>query len=130
MYKRQDKNFVDAKAEIVGDTVHVYSDEVQNPVAVRYFFDPVTDKINLYNSAGLPASPFRSDYALDCYTVSSTDANGTELNELHAGMDVIAQISLTNNNSQKGKNGVFVTVAEYSACLLYTSRHIPAWASS
>lgn len=110
-----DKNFVDAKAEIVGDTVHVYSDEVQNPVAVRYFFDPVTDKINLYNSAGLPASPFRSDYALDCYTVSITDANGTELNELHAGMDVIAQISLTNNNSQKGKNGVFVTVAEYSA---------------
>jgi sialate O-acetylesterase len=45
---------------IEGDTVVVWSPEVPNPVAVRYAWadNPVC---NLYNRAGLPASPFRTD---------------------------------------------------------------------
>jgi len=55
-----DKKFVEAKAEIVGDTIVVSSDQVPVPVAVRYSWAPVPDG-NLWNKAGLPASPFRTD---------------------------------------------------------------------
>ena len=55
-----DKNFVWARAEIKGDTVVVSSPQVSQPVAVRYGWAdyPV---VNLWNKAGLPASPFRTD---------------------------------------------------------------------
>ena len=56
-----DKKFVWAKAAIESpDTVTVWSDEVKQPVAVRYGWaeNPET---NLYNSADLPASPFRTE---------------------------------------------------------------------
>jgi len=55
-----DKKFVWADAKIDGDTVVVSSAAVPNPVAVRYAWadNPVC---NLYNNAGLPASPFRTD---------------------------------------------------------------------
>jgi sialate O-acetylesterase len=55
-----DKKFVWADAKIEGDTVVVSSDKVAEPVAVRYGWadNPVC---NLYNKAGLPASPFRTD---------------------------------------------------------------------
>lgn len=56
----EDKNFVPAKAEIKGDTVTVSADQVTKPVAVRYGWAKVPD-VNLYNGAGLPASPFRTD---------------------------------------------------------------------
>ena len=55
-----DKTFVDAKAEIQGDTVVVSSDEVSSPVSVRYGFTNVPDG-NLWNKDGLPASTFRTD---------------------------------------------------------------------
>lgn len=56
----EDKQFVDAKAVIGGDTVLVSADGVTNPVAVRYAWasDP---ECNLYNAEGLPANPFRTD---------------------------------------------------------------------
>jgi sialate O-acetylesterase len=49
-----------AEAVISGDEVIVSSPEVPHPVAVRYGWadNPVC---NLYNSAGLPAHPFRTD---------------------------------------------------------------------
>jgi sialate O-acetylesterase len=55
-----DKKFYNAKAEIQGDSVLVWSDEVKEPVAVRYGWAncPV---VNLWNKDGLPASPFRTD---------------------------------------------------------------------
>jgi sialate O-acetylesterase len=61
-----DKKFVWAKAEIDGDNVVVSSPEVSQPVAVRYGWSdfPV---VNLWNKAGLPASPFRTD---DFYMVT------------------------------------------------------------
>jgi sialate O-acetylesterase len=56
----EDKQWVWADAKIDGDTVVVWSDKVAKPVAVRYGWanNPNT---NLYNKAGLPASPFRTD---------------------------------------------------------------------
>ena len=49
-----------AKADIEGDEVIVYSENVPHPVAVRYGWadNPVC---NLFNSTGLPAHPFRTD---------------------------------------------------------------------
>lgn len=56
----EDRRFVWAEARIDGDTVIVSSPKVMKPVAVRYGWadNPIA---NLYNSAGLPASPFRTD---------------------------------------------------------------------
>ena len=50
-----------ADAVIDGSTVVVASTNVPNPVAVRYAFSMNPAGGNLYNMAGLPASPFRTD---------------------------------------------------------------------
>ena len=55
-----DQNFVWATAKVEGGAVVVWSDAVREPVAVRYAW-AANPKCNLVNSAGLPASPFRSD---------------------------------------------------------------------
>jgi len=55
-----DQQFVFADAQIADGTVVVSSPKVTNPVAVRYAWAPNPDG-NLYNRAGLPASPFRTD---------------------------------------------------------------------
>lgn len=56
-----DKKFYYAKAEISGDKVIVYNENVKNPVAVRYAWSDAPVDANLYNSADFPASPFRTD---------------------------------------------------------------------
>jgi len=55
-----DGKFVWAEAHLDGETVVVADPTVPDPVAVRYAWadNPVC---NLYNRAGLPAAPFRSD---------------------------------------------------------------------
>ena len=55
-----DRRFVWADARIEGDKIVVSSDQVPMPVAVRYGW-AINPKGNLYNGAGLPASPFRTD---------------------------------------------------------------------
>ena len=55
-----DKKFVPADAKIDGDAVIVSSPDVPSPVAVRYWWAHST-QANLYNNAGLPALPFRTD---------------------------------------------------------------------
>jgi sialate O-acetylesterase len=55
-----DKKFVPAEARIQGAKVVVRSDAVKEPAAVRYGWADWTPA-NLYNGAGLPASPFRTD---------------------------------------------------------------------
>ncbi len=52
--------FTSATAEIDGDKVVVSSEAVQIPKAVRYGWSNTPD-INLFNRAGLPATPFRTD---------------------------------------------------------------------
>ena len=58
----EDKKFVWANAVIEGDRVVAWSDEVENPVSVRYAWANNPDSANLFNKEGLPASPFRTDY--------------------------------------------------------------------
>jgi sialate O-acetylesterase len=55
-----DDRFYPAEAEIVHDTVVVWSQEVSAPVAVRYAWANNPEGANLYNREGLPASPFRT----------------------------------------------------------------------
>jgi sialate O-acetylesterase len=57
----EDRQFVWADARLVGkNQVEVWSDQVQEPVAVRYAWadNPVC---NLQSRQGLPATPFRTD---------------------------------------------------------------------
>ncbi len=55
-----DRVFHEAKGVIEGDTLAASSPEVPEPVAVRYAWLNAP-RANLYNAAGLPAAPFRSD---------------------------------------------------------------------
>jgi sialate O-acetylesterase len=55
-----DHKFFPAVARIERDTVVVSAAEVPEPVAVRYAWTNAPEA-NLYNGAGLPAVPFRSD---------------------------------------------------------------------
>jgi len=56
----EDKKWVWADAKIDGNSVIVSSEKVPAPVAVRYAWTE-NPTCNLYNGAGLPASPFRTD---------------------------------------------------------------------
>jgi sialate O-acetylesterase len=57
----EDRAFVWAQARIVTrDTVEVWSDEVEKPVAVRYGWAK-NPKLNLFDRNGLPLTPFRTD---------------------------------------------------------------------
>lgn len=56
----KDRKFVPEKAEIQGDKIVISSPEVPEPMAVRYGWENVP-AASLYNRAGLPASPFRSN---------------------------------------------------------------------
>ena len=57
----KDKQFVRAKAKILQDNrIEVFSDQVADPVAVRYAWAD-NPRCNLYDGAGLPLTPFRTD---------------------------------------------------------------------
>lgn len=56
-----DQQFHWAKAQLRGNEVEVWSDEVANPTAVRYGWVDNAEEANLFNREGLPASPFRTD---------------------------------------------------------------------
>ena len=56
----EDKKFVNAKAEISGETVVVSAEGVANPQAVRFGWHQSSEP-NFFNKADLPASPFRTD---------------------------------------------------------------------
>lgn len=56
-----DKKYVWANAKIEGDKVIVWSDEASHPLYVRYAWADNPEGANLYNKAGLPASPFTTD---------------------------------------------------------------------
>ncbi|HLJ12325.1 MAG TPA: sialate O-acetylesterase [Planctomycetaceae bacterium] len=57
----EDKKFVAAKAKILQDMrIEVTAEQIENPAAVRYGWadNPV---VNMFNQAGLPLTPFRTD---------------------------------------------------------------------
>jgi sialate O-acetylesterase len=56
-----DKVFYTAKAIIKNNKVIVYSQMVQNPIAVHYGWADDDTEINLFNKEKFPASPFRTD---------------------------------------------------------------------
>ncbi len=56
----EDQKFVPATATIDGETLVVSSPDVAKPVAVRFAWEDTAEP-NLFNKAGLPASPFRTD---------------------------------------------------------------------
>lgn len=56
----KNKKFRTARAEIDGKTVLVWHPEIKNPVAVRFGWSNISEP-DLFNKAGLPASPFRTD---------------------------------------------------------------------
>ena len=53
-----DKKYVWSKAKLQGKKLVVWSDQVAEPVSVRYAWADNPQGANLYNKAGLPASPF------------------------------------------------------------------------
>ncbi len=55
-----DGKFISAEAKIVGDTVEVSAAGIEKPAAVRFAWAE-TAQPNLFNAAGLPAEPFRTD---------------------------------------------------------------------
>lgn len=55
------KKFVWAEAKIENGKITVWSAAIPNPVAVRYAWSDNPEGEKLYNSEGLPASPFRTD---------------------------------------------------------------------
>jgi len=55
-----DKKFVWAKAEVKGNKLVVWADSIDEPKWVRYAWADNPAGANLYNSAGLPASPFEA----------------------------------------------------------------------
>lgn len=54
-----DKKYVWAKARFEGNQVIVWSDQIADPVYVRYAWADNPVNPNLYNKEGLPASPFQ-----------------------------------------------------------------------
>jgi sialate O-acetylesterase len=53
-----DKKYVWAKAKIQGKKLVVWSDDLAEPMSARYAWADNPEGANLYNKAGLPASPF------------------------------------------------------------------------
>lgn len=55
-----DKIFKPANAQVVDNKIYVWSEEVNNPCAVRYAWNEIVFP-TLFNKEGLPASSFRTD---------------------------------------------------------------------
>jgi sialate O-acetylesterase len=56
-----DSDFVPAEAKIDGNQVIVWQEKITEPKQVRYAWADNPAEANLYNQAGLPASPFRTN---------------------------------------------------------------------
>ena len=56
----EDKVFYHAKAQVSGSDIILSNENVNKPIAARYAFAN-NPYVTLFNSEGLPASPFRTD---------------------------------------------------------------------
>lgn len=71
-----DKVYHAAKATIQGDKVVVSSEQVKQPVYVRYAYDYAPKSPDLYNAAELPASPFTSEKTYKVVTIGDSITEG------------------------------------------------------
>ena len=55
-----DRKWRPADARVMGEAVEIEAADVAAPVAVRYAWEK-NPSGNLFNAAGLPATPFRTD---------------------------------------------------------------------
>jgi sialate O-acetylesterase len=58
----ENKRFVWAEARIENNRVVLHSDEIEDPVYIRYAWSDNPEFANLYNLEGLPASPFEYNF--------------------------------------------------------------------
>ena len=72
----EDRTWLPAEAKIENGSVLVWNEKVPDPVAVRYAWANWSTG-NLFNTAGLPASPFRSDH----FEFSPTEKSKVNENE-------------------------------------------------
>lgn len=110
-----DNVFYAATAVIDGTNVVVSSSSVPNPVSVRYAWEGVPAGCNLYNDAGFPAMPFRTDdlpLTTEGYYTPKLDYfiynNGVVLQTSVSGAGSIAQSSTgTDPYFESGEYGVY-----------------------
>ncbi|KYG26607.1 sialate O-acetylesterase [Alkalihalobacillus trypoxylicola] len=57
----EDLHYLPAKAEIRGNSVIVFHEQISQPMYVRYGWSDNPSTANLYNKEGLPASPFTTE---------------------------------------------------------------------
>jgi len=77
-----DFKYYPAEARIDGDTIVLSSPDVKVPVRARYGWTNVPD-INLWNKAGLPASPFETDRIFELESGFVPLFNGRDLTGWH-----------------------------------------------
>jgi hypothetical protein len=110
----KDRQWHAAQAVIVGDTVVVTSQQVPEPIGVQYAYSASPLNANLYNKAGLPATPFA----------------------VVGGQFIFEEDDLQKAAAQKEKyaqftdpNFPFFQVAEYyrDGAIIQRDRTIPVW---
>ncbi len=120
-----DNKFIAAQAAIEGDTIVVSSESVVAPVTVRYGWTNVPD-VNLYNQAGLPASPFQTDGAFTLEPGFELLLSGTDLTGWHykdgPAFDGKTQAS---DGRYTARDGCIVVNPGKGLAQLWTTREFP-----
>ncbi|QDU26400.1 hypothetical protein ETAA8_14780 [Anatilimnocola aggregata] len=121
----EDGQFVAAKAVIDGDQVVVSSDAVAHPQLVRYGWTNVPD-VNLWNKAGLPASPFQSDRAFTLEPGFEPLFNGKDLTgwRYKDGSPFDGQ-QHASDGRYTGRDGKIVVNPGKGLAQLWTTRELP-----
>lgn len=110
----KDKKWHAAEAVIVGDTVVVSCKNVPAPIGVQYAYNGVPENSNLYNKAGLPATPFA---VIDGKFIFEED----DLEKVAAQKAKYARYS--------DPNYIILQVAEYyrDGVIIQRDKPIPVW---
>jgi hypothetical protein len=120
-----DGKFAPARATIDGDAILVFSESVSAPTEVRYGWSNVPD-VNLYNKAGLPASPFQTDGQFVLEPGFEALLTGTDLTGWHykdgPPFDGKAQAS---DGRYTGRDGRIVVNPGKGTAQLWTTREFP-----
>jgi len=120
-----DGKYAPAKAAIVGDTIVVSSESVSAPVAVRYGWANVPD-VNLWNKAGLPASPFQTDRAFTIEPGFESLLNEADLTGWHyqGGVPFDGKTSASDGR-YTARDGRIVVNPGKGLAQLWTTREFP-----